>query len=277
MAKTFGRMRRIGVCLRAAGVLGIILVNGCALLVSFSGYSGGSDVGDAGADAEPGPEGDAAQPIALVQSVGSDFIVQTASQASQTFGTPNTPGNTLIVLGFWQTLGFAATVTDSVGNTYESTPVAANPDPQTALQIFYVPRAAAAADGGNNAVTITMASGFNSYVGLAIFEYTGLAGANVLEGSAEQAAPVSTQAATTPTVTTSSPRSLLFAAFADEEGSGIGMAGTGWTALAANPNFYMIAEAKIVATPGKFSATATLPSMGDDQWVGLLAAFVAEE
>src|ERR1700735_541450 len=136
--------------LRVAGVLGIILLNGCALLVSFSGFSGGSDVGDAGADAEPGLEGDAAQPIALVQSVGSDFIVQTASQASQTFGTPNTPGNTLIVLGFWQNLDYAATVTDSVGNTYESTPVAANPDPQTALQIFYVPHAAATANVGNN-------------------------------------------------------------------------------------------------------------------------------
>jgi hypothetical protein len=260
--------------LRVAGVLGIVLLNGCALLVSFSGYGGGSDVGDAGADAEPGPEGDVAQPIVLVQSVGSDFIVQTASQASQTFGTPNTPGNTLIVLGFWQNLGYTATVTDSVGNTYESTPVAANSDPQTALQIFYVPHAAA--DAGNNTVTITMGSGFNSYVGLAIFEYTGLAGANVFEGSAERAAPLSTQAATTPTVTTSSPGSLLFAAFADEDGSGISTAGTGWTALAANPNFYMIAEARTVDTPGKFSAAATLAS-SDDQWVGLLAAFAGQE
>src|SRR5271168_375697 len=100
----------MGPGLRALGVLGIILLNGCALLVSFSGYSGGSDVGDAGVDAGRDLEGDVAQPIALVQQTGSDFIVQTASQASQTFGMSNTAGNTLIVLGFWQTLGYAATV-----------------------------------------------------------------------------------------------------------------------------------------------------------------------
>ena len=54
------------------------------------------------------------------------------------------------------------------------------------------------------------------------------------------------------------------------------MPGAGWTTLVANPNFYMIAEARIVTTTGKFSAAATLPST-DDQWVGLLAAFAAEE
>ena len=37
-----------------------------------------------------------------------------------------------------------------------------------------------------------------------------------------------------------------------------------------------IAEARIVDSTGKFSATATLPST-DDQWVGLIAAFAAEE
>ena len=262
----------MGPGLRALGVLGIILLNGCALFVSFSGYSGGSDVGDAGVDAGLDVEGDAAQPIALVQQAGSDFIVETASQASQTFGMANSAGNTLIVLGFWDTLGYAATVTDSVGNTYESTPVATNPGQQTALQIFYVPRAAP----GENTITITMASGFSSYVGLTIFEYTGLAGANVLEGSAYQAAPGSTSAAMTPLLTTSYPRSLLFAGFADDDGSGTISPGAGWTTLVTNPNFYMIAEARIVDSTGKFSATATLPST-DDQWVGLIAAFAAEE
>jgi hypothetical protein len=57
-----------------------------------------------------------------------------------------------------------------------------------------------------------MGSGFDGYAGLA--------GSDVLERSAEQAAPTSTSAATTPPVTTSSPRSLLFAGFVDENGRG---------------------------------------------------------
>ncbi len=268
---------------RAAAVLSLALSSGCALLVSFSGFAGSgvadaaSDAGplegaaaDAASDAGP-PEGGATQPIELVQERGSDFIIQPASQASEVFGMPNTAGDTLIVLGFWGMLGFSGTVTDSLGNTYFFTPAATNPGNNVALQIFYVPRALA----GANTVTLTMSDGFDSYVGLAIFEYAGLdglAGANVLEGSAEQAAPSSTSAATTPPLTTSYPHSLLFAGFADENGNGTPTPGDGWTALVANSNFYMLAEAMTVSATGKFAASASLPST-DDEWVGLAAAF----
>ena len=108
---------------RAVGVLSLALLSGCALLESFSGYTGGSGVTDAASDAGP-PEAGAAQPIALVQERGSDFLIQPATAASETFGMPNAAGNTLIVLGFWGTLGFSGTVTDSLGNTYASTPAA---------------------------------------------------------------------------------------------------------------------------------------------------------
>jgi len=120
-----------------------------------------------------------------------------------------------------------------------------------------------------------MASGYSGYVGLAIFESAGLdglGGASLLEGSAEQSAPSATAAASTPPLTTTSPSTLLFAGFADQNGTGTPSAGDGWTHLVTNTNFYMIAEARTVSLTGKYAATATLPST-DDQWVGLVAAF----
>jgi hypothetical protein len=137
------------------------------------------------------------------------------------------------------------------------------------LQIFYVPRSAAGAD----TVTLTMSAGFNSFVGLAIFEYAGLAASNVLEGTAGQYAPTATAAASTPTMATSS-STLLLAGFADLNGSGVIAPGPAWTGLVTNSDFYMLAEAMIVPTSPGIAASATMPTL-DNRWVSLMAAFQA--
>jgi hypothetical protein len=139
-----------------------------------------------------------------------------------------------------------------------------------ALQIFYVPRSAAGAD----TVTLSMGAGFNNYVGLVIFEYTGLAASNPLEGTAGQYAPGATSAASTPAVATTSTRSLLLAGFADPNGSGVIAPGSGWTSLVSNTAFYMSAEAMIVPATASVAASATMPT-NDSQWVALMAAFQA--
>jgi hypothetical protein len=206
--------------------------------------------------------------IYLVQKAGSHFSVSTkASQASEAFASPNTAGNSIVVLGFWAALGFTATVTDSTGNTYASTTVVTNPQ-QGALQIFYVARAAA----GANTVTLTMSAGFNDYVGLAIFEYAGLAASNILEGTAGQYAPAMTASASTPPLVPSFPNSLLVAGFGDVKGSGVITPGPGWTSLVVNDQFYMLAEARIVSASTSISASAIMPTT-DNGWVGLMAAF----
>jgi hypothetical protein len=224
---------------------------------------GGSDAPDsARVDASPGG-------ITLVQQAGSHFTTATrSSQASETFPSPTTAGNTVIVLGFWDVLGYTGSVTDSLGNTYASTAVVSNPQGGV-LQIFYVPRSAAGAD----TVSLTMSAGFNSFVGLAIFEYAGLASSNVLEGTAGQYAPNMTASASTPTMTTSS-SSLLLAGFADLNGSGVIAPGSGWTGLVTNADFYMLAEAMIVQASPAVAASATMPTM-DNRWVSLMAAFQA--
>jgi hypothetical protein len=213
------------------------------------------------------PETSSAEKITLVQQAGSDFTPHETSGASEGFASPNTAGNAIIVLGFWQALGYSATISDSVGNSYTSTTAAINPQ-QGVLQIFY----AARARPGANTVTLTMSAGFNNYVGLAIFEYAGLSGSDIFEGSAGQYASAATAAASTPPVTTTFPSSLLFAGVADVNGSGNIAAGSGWTPLVTNDAFYMVAESKIVSNPGSFSATATV-SKTDDRWVALMAAF----
>jgi hypothetical protein len=208
--------------------------------------------------------------IALVQQAGSNFMVSggTQNQASAMFTSPNTANSTIIALGFWQVSGvFSATITDTIGNTYSSIPAVDNPQ-GVAMQIFYLPHTQA----GANTVTITMSAGFDSYVGLAIFEYAGLGGSSILEGSAGQYAPATTSAASTPPVMTSSSDSLLFAGFADTDGSGVITPGPAWTALVTNDGFYMLAEARIVSTTGTFAASATLPST-DNSWVAVMAAF----
>jgi hypothetical protein len=235
---------------------------------------------DTGVDAAPPGEASAARDaaetseaeaaITLVQKTGSHFTVAgTGSQASEAFAAPNVAGNTLIVLAFWEALGYPATVTDSLGNTYSSTAVVSNPQ-GGALQIFYVPRSAA----GANTVTLTMGAGFNSYLGLAIFEYAGLAASNVLEGTAGQGAPTGTASASTPPIATSASSSLLLAGFADSNGSGVIAPGAGWTSLVTNSDFYMTAEAMVVPATPSLQATATMPT-NDNDWVSLVAAFQA--
>jgi hypothetical protein len=218
-----------------------------------------ADVTDASAS-----EGAPPNKIALVQQAGSQ--VQLASKASETFASPIAAGHTVIALGFWYALGYSGTVTDSVGNTYAATVSTSNPQ-QGVLQIFYAARAAP----GATTVTLTTSAPIN-YMGLAIFEYAGLAGSNVLEGSAGHGATSSTVSASTPPLTTSAASSLLFAAFADPNGSGAITPGAGWSPLVTNGQFAMLAEARIVSTSGPLSATATL-SKADSRWVALIAAF----
>jgi hypothetical protein len=223
---------------------------------------------DATSDAgEGGPADGAPAGITLVQKAGSHFTVTPTTGASETFSAPTTAGDTVIALCFWTALGYAASVTDSLGNTYLSTAVMSNPQ-QGALEIFYVPRCAAGAD----TVTVSMSTGFNGYVGLAIFEYAGLAASNVLEGTAGGYAPAATPSASTPPMATTSSRSLLLAGFADLNGSGVITAGPGWKPLVTNTAFYMLAEAMIVPATPSVAATATMPTT-DNQWVALMAAF----
>src|SRR6266436_9324255 len=114
--------------------------------------------------------------IALVQHASKD--AGTTSSASLAFGSNNTAGNWVGVCIRAGVSGQTFTVTDSKGNTYNQAIQFNETSNGNTLGIFYAENIA----GGANTVTVSDTT--SSALRFAIFEYSGIAKAGSLDGTA---------------------------------------------------------------------------------------------
>jgi hypothetical protein len=207
-------------------------------------------------------------------SIGFVQLNSATPQSPQTtvsipYNAPQFAGDLNVVVVGWNDVAHSvSTVTDSQGNAYSpavgTTQNAASGLSQT---IYYAKNIKAAASGGNS-VIVTF-NGAAAYPDIRILEYSG----------ASLTAPVdvtSTATGNSPTssttaVTTTNANDLLFAAnmvYTQTTSSGAGFANR----VITNPDGD-IAEDRLVAATGSYSATATLNSAGP--WVMQMVAFSA--
>jgi hypothetical protein len=210
--------------------------------------------------------GSAQTSITLVQHTNKDAGITTSS--SLAFPAANTAGNWIGVAIRAGRANQVFTITDSRGNTYRKavqfnvTFDAPNGD---TTAIYYAENIS----GGAN--TVTVFDTISGTLRFAIFEYSGVAAANSLDGTAASqgngASVNSGNAATTGN------GDLLFAAIMTANAGGF-TAGTGYTIeerVPTAPNTKLIAEDQTQAAAGTASASATLAA--SDVWGALLAAF----
>ena len=207
----------------------------------------------------------AAIPITFVQ-VNAATPQTNQSAVTVPYTNAQTAGDTnVLAIGWNNTTSTITSVVDSAGNTYRlAVPKAAATGLSQA--IWYASNIKASAAGANT-VTVTF-SGATPYVDIRALEYGGLDPVNPFDVGAS--ASGSSTSANSGTVTTTGANELIF-------GAGI----TGGIFSAAGTSFTNriisydgdIAEDRVVATAGGYSAGATLsPSAG---WVMQVAAFKA--
>jgi hypothetical protein len=170
------------------------------------------------------------------------------------------------------------TVTDTLSHAWKSTRYRLCGLGQGAA-IYYVENAMA----GIDRVTVTQSqatstdascgTGGSTPLGLALFEYAGLAQANALDVEASQCAPSTTQNMSTPSITTSSP-DLLVGLFADKCGGGQMDGSPDWTMEDRNLFWHSLYEDRVAPICGTYQATATNP-IDSACWLGAVAAFKA--
>ncbi|HWX55325.1 MAG TPA: galactose oxidase-like domain-containing protein [Verrucomicrobiae bacterium] len=194
----------------------------------------------------------------------------TNSSASQSVSLTETAGNLLVAAVYWNGSN-AITISDSLGNTWNSAPVQDNSAAATDVQIWYAQNI----KGGANTVTLTQPWAVTA--GFYVIEYSGLATTNVLDTSAGRIAPTSTQVADTGNLTTSGSRDLVVGLFADTWGSGTMTPASGWISRGTDPNFYSLVVDNLPGGTGTFDPTASLPgSNSDAAWSATAVAFKAK-
>jgi len=207
--------------------------------------------------------------IALVQHTSKDAGTTTSS--SLAFNLNNTTGNWIAVVIRAGRSGQVFTVTDSRRNTYHQAVqfnvTVDGPNGDT-LGIFYAENIA----GGAN--TITVSDTISGTLRFAILEYSGVALANSMDGTAATAQGISASPNSGNLTTTASGDLLLGAILTGNPTSFT--AGSGYTveeAVPAKPNTKLIAEDQIQLAAGTASASALLGA--SDSWAAALAAFKA--
>src|SRR6202521_1580841 len=211
-------------------------------------------------------QGLAASGIALVQHTSKDAGTTTSSPLA--FVGPNTAGNWIAVSirgGLSSSQVF--TVVDSNGNTYRQAAQIGFTSSAVTLAIYYAENI----KGGANTVTVsdTVSGPFR----FAILEYSGVATANSLDGTA-----MATGTSSLPNsgnVTTTASGDLLLGAVATTN-PGTYTAGTGYKLeefVPAEPNTKLTAEDQIQTSAGTAAVTASLS--GSDVCVAVLPAFKA--
>jgi hypothetical protein len=258
---------------------------GCALS-SWDGYARGeADTGvmtsngrDAGVDARapvdaPGAtdaEGGVSAPIAFVQ-VNAATTSSQRTTLSVPFTKPQQSGNLIVVAVGWYDDNVALLgVKDSRGNTYKRAvgpTVFAGASP-VAHSIYYA-AGIAAAEANANVVTVDWATAADA-PDVRVLEYSGLDPVSPLDVVAEGMG--ASTSAMTQTVTTSSPRSLLFGAGTTQ--GDYGAAGGGYTVRIITSET-SLAEDRIVDTIGTYAASAPVTNTDPEppQWVLQLAVF----
>src|SRR6266404_961940 len=209
----------------------------------------------------------ASGPIALVQHASSD--AGTTKSSTLAFPSSNTAGNFIAVVIRAGKTGQLFTITDSRQNTYRQA-VQFNvtidvPNGDT-LGIFYAENIA----GGAN--TITVSDTILGTLRFAILEYSGVAPANSLDGTAAAAQGTNASPNSGNLTTTASGDLLLGAIMTGNPASFT--AGTGFRIedfVPAEPNTKLVSEDQLQTVIGPASAMATLGA--SDPWGAALAAF----
>jgi hypothetical protein len=190
--------------------------------------------------------------VTLRQSVGSTDDAAGTSIA-QTLGTPTGAGNLIVAAVSW---GAATTLTcsDTQGNAYTTLPVLFDGVNNQALGICY----AANINGGNVTVTATFGAS-TSYRRIIVHEYSGIATANPLDGTAGNIADGTTAPnnVTTTSITTTAPGSLVFAAVMDDAGVNDIQAGANFTLRFAVNGSDLATEDRVLTAAGPVSGTWT--------------------
>ncbi|PYX12028.1 MAG: hypothetical protein DMG84_22630, partial [Acidobacteria bacterium] len=212
----------------------------------------------------------------LAPTIGGTTLVQhtskdagTTTSSSLAFNLNNTTGNWIAVVIRAGRSGQVFTVTDSRRNTYHQAVqfnvTVDGPNGDT-LGIFYAENIA----GGAN--TITVSDTISGTLRFAILEYSGVALANSMDGTAATAQGISASPNSGNLTTTASGDLLLGANLTGNPTSFT--AGSGYSveeAVPAKPNTKLIAEDQIQLAAGTASASALLGA--SDSWAAALAAF----
>jgi hypothetical protein len=190
------------------------------------------------------------------------------------FAAATVPGNHIVVLAYWDSAAGAASgsISDSAGDSFQSLPVIFNAAAASATEVFF----AEGIDGGRNTVTLVQPADAGR-VGMAIFEYAGLAPQGALDAHAGQAAPGASRSAFTPAVTLNNSNELLFSGFIRPDpnefgGAGLIASAPGWAEAACSISSYFLAEDQVVTGAGSYTATAQMP-VSDGKWTAVVATF----
>jgi hypothetical protein len=206
-------------------------------------------------------------PTAAVQVVSAPTTSTTSLSASLS----ETAGNLLVAAVYWNGSD-VATISDTLGNTWNSVPVQDNSAAATDVQIWYAQNI----KGGANTVTLSQPAPV--YVGFYVIEYSGLATTNALDTAAGKIAPASSNVADTGNLTTSGSRDLIVGLFADSWGSGTMTPAPGWLSRGTDPVFYSLVVDNLPGGTGTFDPTVSLPGTNADAaWSATAAAFKVKQ
>lgn len=205
--------------------------------------------------------------IAKVQMVAAG----TSSTTSRSASITETAGNLLVAAVYWNGSDVAS-VSDSLGNTWNSVPVQNNANTATDVRIFYAQNI----KGGAN--TITVSQPWTVNIGFYLIEYSGVATTSALDAMNGKVAPGTSHSMDTGNVTTTGCRNLVVGLFADTWGSGTMTPGPGWITRGTDPNFYSMVIDNLPGGTGTLDPTANLAgSNSDAAWAATAASFKAKQ
>jgi hypothetical protein len=272
-------------------------VIGCASLAGLQGGSGDAGSGDAGGaeattpEATPGDTGTADRDAMAPEATPGDGPVNEGSAPGISLLTvveqPQISNSgfqlmfaesdgALLVLAVYWTAQDAIAVSDTAGNTWNSTFPAAGSG--TTLQIWYAANAPAAT---SNTVTVALpiAADAGNLMGGILVEYAGAARVAPLDGLARSFGAASTIPMNVGPLITTGQADLVVGVFADVTDLGTMIAGSGFFSEATDPVYATIFEDNppYALPPGTHHLTALLPTdAGTGSWVAVGAAFKAE-
>jgi chitodextrinase len=204
--------------------------------------------------------------IALVQHTSKD--AGTTASSALAFTTSNIAGNWIgVAIRAGQT-GQTFTVSDTRGNTYRKAVQLNETVDGTTVALYYAESIA----GGTNTVTVSDTIGGGT-LRFAILEYSGLAVANSLDGTASAQGTGTTPNSGTTTTTASG--DLIIGLVSTANGVTV-TAGSGYAIqdhVPAAPNTKLVTEDQRQTAAGPVAATATLSAA--DSWGAVVSAFRA--
>jgi hypothetical protein len=223
----------------------------------------GNNTVDAGAADDASGAGDGGvTPIAFVQ-VASRDSKNSVTTVSATYSSPQRAGDLNVVVVGWSNPSHGvASISDSAGNSYA---LAAGPASTSgvALAVYF-----ARGIAGSTSNTLTVDFDSDDFPCLAILEYSGVS-------QVDQSAPGtgSGDMASTATVTTSTPRELVFGAGEPDQNASANFAnaGSGFTKRVITSVSGMTAEDMVVSQVGSYAASGTLDSSSG--WVMQVVTF----